>query len=156
MSAKPKIDLMFYMGDHIRSICSNKYHKNNDNHCAHFVSHVMGFNFGFLCRNMTGAGKGGATIRVQDIFTKCQKVGEWSNKPCELSQCIAFVTDSKNIDLKNAKMQNVPKKHVGIYKNGMIYHYSNGRNMVVSQTPAQFENHYRGKDVTVYYGTFPK
>jgi len=48
------IDIEQYLEKNINGICNNSYHKNTDNHCAHFVSHVLGFRFGFTCRGMTG------------------------------------------------------------------------------------------------------
>ena len=145
-----------YLGKHIKDICGNQFHKDSDNHCAHFVSHVKGIAVGYLCRNMTGKGKGGASIRVHEIFAKCPDVGKWDDRPAAVSECLAFVTDSKNVDVTKKTMANVPKKHVGIYKGGSVYHYSNTKNKVVKQTPEQFKKHYTGTTIEVYYGTFPK
>lgn len=145
-----------YLGKNIKDICTNGYHNNNDNHCAHFVSHVMGFSFGFLCRMMTGKGNGGATIRVHELFAKCGSVGQWEDKPSQVSSCLVFVTSRANVDLKSRKMANVPKKHVGIYHNKEIYHYSNTQDKVIKQTVGLFSKHYRGNDITVYYGELPK
>jgi hypothetical protein len=52
-------------------------------------------------------------------------------------------------------MANVPKKHVGIYRDGTIWHYSNSKRRVVTQTPQEFSHHYSGKDIALFYGTFP-
>lgn len=144
-----------YLGKHIKDICGNEYRSESDNHCAHFVSHVKGIKVGFLCRGMTGKGTGGASIRVHEIFAKCPKVGKWDDRPTTALNCLAFVTDSRNVDLASKKMANVPRKHVGIFSGGMVYHYSNSQNKVVKQTPAQFNHHYSGENIEVYYGTFP-
>jgi hypothetical protein len=53
-------------------------------------------------------------------------------------------------------MTNVPAKHVGIFTNDKVYHYSNTNNQVVSQTVAEFRHHYRGDEIEVFYGTFPE
>ena len=152
------VDLKQYLGNHINKICSNGYHNNHDNHCAHFVSHVLGFKFGFKCRNMTGKGdmSSAANIRVHEVFAKCPQVGEWNNKPVSMKFCLAFVTSAANVNVKTKMMINHPKKHIGIYHNGKIYHYSNSRNKVVEQTPEAYSKHYSGNDITVYFGAMPK
>lgn len=144
-----------YLGNHVSSFCPNSYHDDDKNHCAHFVSHVMGFNFGYTCIKQTGKGNGGANIRVQELFARCSDVGMWEDKPSTLLNCLAFVTDKKNVDVDNGTMDNIPKKHVGIFHKGHIYHYSNSKNMVVSQTVEQFGRHYVGKQIRVYFGSFP-
>ena len=66
-----------YLGKHIRDICGNSYVNDSDNHCAHFVSHVLGLKFGATC-HMLGKGKvTGANVRVQEVFGRCAKVGTW-------------------------------------------------------------------------------
>ena len=151
------VNLKQYLGSHIKKICSNGYHNIHDNHCAHFVSHVLGFRFGFKCRNMTGKGDmaSAASIRVHEVFSKCPQVGEWVSKPVNMKFCLAFMTIKANVNLKNKIMINHPKKHIGIFHNGKIYHYSNSRNKVVEQTPEAFGKHYSGNDITVYYGSMP-
>lgn len=153
-----KINVKQYLGMNISSLCSNSYHKSSDNHCAHFVSHVLGFRFGFKCRGMSGKGNkdDSASIRVHEVFSKCQKVGKWTSKLSSTKFCLAFVTSSSNVNIKNKVMRNHPRKHIGIFLNGNIYHYSNSKNKVVKQTPAAYANHYSGNDITVYYGTMPK
>ncbi len=45
------------LGKHIRDVCPLGYSADTDNHCAHFVSHVLGFQFNTTCRTMvTGTG----------------------------------------------------------------------------------------------------
>lgn len=144
-----------YLGKHIKDICGNGFHKESDNHCAHFVSHVKSIQVGLLCRQMTGQGTGGASIRVHEIFARCPQVGKWDARPATASMCLAFVTDERNVDLARKKMTNVPRKHVGIFQGGFVYHYSNSQNKVVKQTPEQFKRHYSGDTIAVFYGTFP-
>jgi len=110
------------------------------------------------CRNMSGKGdlSDAASIRVHEVFSKCKKVGEWSAKSASAKFCLAFVTSPSNINLKTKKMRNHPRKHIGIFHNGAIYHYSNSKNKVVKQSPAAYAKHYKGNDITVYYGTMPK
>ena len=53
-------------------------------------------------------------------------------------------------------MINVPKKHIGIYPDNSIWHYSNTQDKVVVQMPDAFAHHYTGKDIAMFFGTFPK
>lgn len=152
LSASPE----FYLGNHVSNFCPNDYHDDKDNHCAHFVSHVLGFNFGYTCIMQTGKGARGASMRVHELFAQCPEVGIWEDKPPLLDSCLAFVTDMKNVDLKNQTMKNVPKKHVGIFYKERIYHYSNSRDKVSGQGADQFKRHYSGVGIRLYYGTFPQ
>ena len=152
---KPPISPDLYLGNHASNFCPNSYHDDKINHCAHFVSHVLDFNFGYTCIKQTGKGNGGASIKVQELFARCPDVGLWEDKPLILRSCLAFVTDKINVDVDSRTMDNIPKKHVGIFHKGHVYHYSNSKNMVVSQTIQQFERHYPGSDIRVYYGRFP-
>jgi hypothetical protein len=148
-------DLKGFEGKTIKDICDSAYHNNADNHCAHFVSHVLDLTFGFTCKNMTGKGTRGVNIRVHEIFPRCPKVGKWADRPVTLSPCLAFVTLASNVTVSKKHMDNVPKKHIGIYHSGNIWHYSNLKDKVVMQTPEQFSKHYAGSDVTVFFGELP-
>ena len=64
-----------YLSKHISDICGSEYIDDKTNHCAHFVSHVLGYQFGFTCKNMTGKGKDGVCIRVHELFPRCPSVG---------------------------------------------------------------------------------
>lgn len=144
-----------YLGKSMSQICPNGYADPNDNHCAHFVSHAIGFRFGLTCGQMkTGPGPS-ANIRVQEVFHQCPAVGAWSQKPVVLVSCLVFITNSSNVDLKNRIMTNVPRKHIGIFSNGSIWHYSNSKHSVVSQTPDQFSNHYPAPSNSMFYGRVP-
>jgi hypothetical protein len=144
-----------YLGKSIGAICQNGYTSNAENHCAHFVAHVLGYKFGVTCK-MMGNGKGpAANLRVQEIFPKCPSVGVWSLRPTPLMVCLAFITKASNVNLNAKTMVNVPRKHIGIYVNGFIYHYSNKTDQVVRQTPSQFAFHYPAPDNAMFYGSLP-
>jgi hypothetical protein len=114
----------------------------------------MGYSFGYKCKEITSKGDGiGVNVRVHEIFNKCPSVGEWKDKPS--GNCLAFVTASTNVNIATKTMQNVPSKHIGICYNDEIYHYSNSRDKVVKQSPADFSKHYKGSNIKVFYGTFP-
>ncbi len=143
-----------YLGQNISEICGSEYKNDADNHCAHFVSHVMGFSFGFTCKGMTGKGDKGYCIRVHEVFAQCPEVGKWEKRTA--TACLVFIiAGSSNVDLAAKTMANVPRKHIGIYVDGTIWHYSNSRDKVITQTSEEFSHHYSGSDVPMFYGTFP-
>jgi hypothetical protein len=144
-----------YVGKTIADICPNGYASAADNHCAHFVSHVLGYTFGVTCQMMGGGRTPGATLRVQEVFPKCPSVGAWSLRPASLQPCLVFITRASNVNLASKVMANVPRKHIGIFLNGFIWHYSNSRSQVVRQTPAQFAQHYPSPDNAMFYGSLP-
>jgi len=144
-----------YLGQSIGQICPNGYSSTADNHCAHFVAHVLGYSFGVTCRMMGGGRGPAATLRVQELFPKCPSVGPWSMRPKALTSCLVFMTRAANVNLAGKVMANVPRKHVGIFFNGFIWHYSNSRQQVVKQTPAQFALHYAPPDNAMFYGSMP-
>jgi hypothetical protein len=141
-----------YLGKSIGEICPNGYTNAADNHCAHFVSHVLGYQFGATCQ-MMGTAKGpAATIRVQNLFAKCRFVGVWSLRPAALKTCLVFITRAANVNLSTKVMANVPRKHVGILADGFVWHYSNSQQKVVRQTPSQFALHYAAPDNAMFFG----
>jgi hypothetical protein len=96
--------------------------------------------------------KPGACIKVHEIFSKCIKVGHWSDRPSGVSQYLAFATTATNVNLKSKKIPNIRNKHVGIYYQRHIYHYSNKLIRVVKVSPDNFGCHY-GSKTNVFYGT---
>ena len=147
-----------YLKKNINKICEFEYTNDDDNHCAHFVSHVMGFNFGYTCKSQTGKGpkdKKGASIRVHQLFAQCPSVGEWDSADRPTTG-LAFITAKNNVKLATKYMANVPRKHVGIFINNTVWHYSNTKDEVVSQDISAFKKHYSGTQYAVFWGTFPK
>lgn len=163
-------DLAKVLGKHIKDICDVGYDTASDNHCAHFVSHVMGYHTGAVtCANLSWElrqaarkkGFNGATLRVDDVFKKCPEVGEWDKKKPALKTCLAFITKKSVVDVENKTMGAIPQKHIGIFCSNKIWHYSNSRNKDVSQTEAEFRKHYGSSSKAqetyqVYYGKFPE
>jgi hypothetical protein len=144
-----------FLGKSIGDICQNGYTSSADNHCAHFVAHVLGYKFGVTCQMMGSAKGPAANLRVQEIFPKCLSVGVWSLRPVPLITCLAFITKASNVNLAAKTMANVPRKHIGIYAGGFIYHYSNSQQRVVRQTPSQFSQHYPAPHNAMFYGSMP-
>jgi hypothetical protein len=148
-------ELNGYLGKHISAICTSGFVDNADNHCAHFVSHVLGYRFGATCA-MMGNGKGTpASIRVQEVFAHCARVGKWADLPATDFMALAFITNPANVSVGSRTMHNVPRKHVGIYCGGSIWHYSNTQHQVVRQTPAEYSLHYPAPDNAMFWGSIP-
>jgi hypothetical protein len=145
--------LSTFLGKHINQICPNGFTNNSDNHCAHFVSHVLGYTFGVTCRTMGRPNGAAANLRVQEVFPRCPTVGAWALKPVPLIVCLAFITRASNVNLTTKVMANVPRKHIGIFAGGFIWHYSNSMQKVVKQTPDQFSHHYNPPDNAMFFGT---
>lgn len=132
-----------YFHKNIKDICINSYTANTDNHCAHFVNHAMLYNVGFRCKGMAGKGEGdGASIRVNEIFRFCPKIGVWKDKPA--GDCLASITSTDNVNIASKFMGTRPRKHIGVFCGGSICHNSNSKNTVVSQSPQHFAFHYTG------------
>ena len=136
--------------------CKNRFTAAAENHCAHFVCHVLELDSGFDCKTFKNGSHPGACIRVQELFSECPQVGKWNSAPEGMK--IVFVTDKANVNLTAHTMRNVPKKHVGIFSNGDVYHYSNTQDIVVRQTPTEFLARFQafyGGNQGLFFGTFP-
>ena len=145
------------LGKNISQICDGRFHNKETNHCAHYVSHLAGFDFSFNCKEFKGGNGSPANIRVHEIFSECPKVGNWSDADLTREQLV-FVTKVSNVDVTNKKMTNVPQKHIGIFADGLVYHYSNSRDEVVKWTPEKFletfDRIYSGKQ-GLFFGALP-
>lgn len=141
-------------------------HDNSKNHCAHFVSHVMGYEWGNTCKNNSWTDKQkpdkGAVIRVNEVFNKCPETGKLSAKPVSLTECLIFVTVSTNMGTMGNKlvMGAHPKKHIGILHKGKVWNYSNSHDKVVADFLEAFKTKFThtygtpGATVEFYYGKF--
>lgn len=152
----------------IDKLCPFSIGKNrSQNHCAHFVSHIMGYEFtGATCKNFTWDDKQkpekGATIRVDDLFKRSLNVDLLVNKPIALTECLIFVTLDSNVKKVGNKlvMGNHPRKHIGILHQRKVWNYSNTNNKVVSDLLpifiTKFTNAYKSpnSNVEFYYGKF--
>ena len=169
MLTKPP-SLTDYLGKKIDQICPFSLGKDHSkNHCAHFVSHAMEYDqFAVNCKNQTSAdrqvaGKG-AAIRVDSIFNTAPEVGPWTDRPPTLTSCLIFATISGNMRRhgQSLAMGDHPKKHVGIFLDGVVWHYSNTRDGVVKDQEILFRNKFKhayitaGQTVEFFYGRFLK
>lgn len=109
-----------------------------------------------LCGDMKYQSRGkGVSIRVNQLFNACSKVGLWQDRPLDLKPCLAFVTPENNI--KGAVMGNSPSKHIGIYHGDFIWHYSNSSDKVVTDSSERFLIKFKGvygAKTKMYFGDF--
>lgn len=145
-----------WLGKGISEICANKYNKSSDNHCAHFVSHVLALSFGYTCKSQTGGKNTGANLRVHEVFARCasrSEIIECSTSPSGL----IFVSASTNFVTKNNEttLNNVPRKHIGVLNGGVVWHYFNTQNKVIKQNMSDFLNHYSGQTNSLWLGSWP-
>ena len=140
----------------ISDLCKNNFNATIENHCAHFVCHVLELDLGYDCKTHKNGSHPGSCLRVQELFAECPQVGVFNSAPDGMK--IVFVTDKSNVDLNAHTMRNIPRKHVGIFSDGQIYHYSNSQDIVIRQTPSaflsRFQNFYGGNQ-GLFFGTFP-
>lgn len=144
------------LGKTIADFCKNNFTGAAENHCAHFVCHVLELDSGYDCKTHKNGNHPGAGLRVQELFAECPQVGDWSSAPQGMK--IVFVTDKTNVDLAAHTMRNIPKKHVGIFSEGQVYHYSNTQDIVIRQAPADFLARFQktyGGNQALFFGLFP-
>jgi len=89
---------------------------------------------------------------VQEVFGRCWKVGAWGAREATLPMCLVFITNAGNVKLDSRVMSNVPRKHMGVFMSGSIWHYSNTLRQVVKQTPEEFGKHYPEPDNAMFFG----
>lgn len=150
-----------YVGKKIEDICGIFGKTGDDqNHCAHFVSHVLGFRIGQLCNGMKYETRhdndSGRTIRVNDLFNNCSERGYWTNKPNDLDSCLIFAVLKSEITDKSGILTigTHPRKHVGIYHKGNTYNYGNTKDKVRVDGVVHFQSLY-GKGTIALYAKFP-
>lgn len=150
-----------YIGNRVEDFCT-MFGKtgDEDNHCAHFVSHVLGFRLGELCNRMKFETRkdieNGRTIRVNDLFNNCPERGYWHEKPQDLQCCLIFSTIKGNVVLGSEPLNigTNKRKHVGIFLKGVAYNYGNTKDRVRADGESLFKILY-GTNTVALYGTFP-
>jgi hypothetical protein len=159
--AAPTIQLMDeYLGASIQDICPNGYHTigAGHNHCAHFVAHVLSYDFGRTCHLMAARSRRlgrAATLTVKDIFDR-------SPNKFLVTSCgpfprpgIVYVTMRSNLNVDTMSLGSSLTRHVGVGIGSHVWHFSNSRNRVVKQPGSEFLSHYSGDTVMVYGDLVP-
>ncbi len=161
-----------YVGKSVADFCQFHYGAVGDDqsHCAHVVSHVMGFRFGATCESLLAwpqvkknnkipelKGAMGFTVRVNDVYNNLPSTGDWTDDVA--GPCLLFATLPTNFtDATRATMLTQSKKHVGILSGGKVYNYGNTKDAVVADTPTEFRTKFKknyGSNVVFRYGDFP-
>ncbi len=145
-----------WLGKTITEICLNGYTSSSDNHCAHFVCHALQLSFGYNCKSATGKKNFGANLRVHELFDRCRD--QEQIKPASTGfRGIVFVSASQNFVTRKGttSLENVPKKHVGFLIDGLVWHYSNSRGLVIQQPLWEFHLHYPNQQNALWVGLPP-
>jgi hypothetical protein len=148
--------LRSYEGKSMRDICPHGYDNPGDNHCAHFVSHVLQLGFGMTCTRLRGVAgaMGAANVRVQEVFAQCVNPAEVLACPTT-GEGLVFVSAPTTFRGSPVTVRNVRNKHVGLVLNGIVWHYSNGRSRVVTQSVGDFLRHYPRQQNAIWWADFP-
>ncbi|HUT13909.1 MAG TPA: hypothetical protein VMY42_25695 [Thermoguttaceae bacterium] len=110
------------------------------NNCAHFVSHVLHSGHGETCPS-------GASVSVHDLFVACPQVWKLNGGTPPENPCLIFVAEQGVAGAASNGTDRVMgpgRRHIGIYMDGKIWHYSNTRHQVEQATVAQFRRFYGG------------
>jgi hypothetical protein len=141
-----------YLGRHISAICPNGYTADSNNHCAHFVNHVLHLSFGYTCKKHIGA-----NLRVHETFARCPNTRELNECPTSI-EALIFISSPHNFVRRpdaTVELINVPRKHIGLFLDGTVWHYSNSRKKVVKQNLAEFIRHYPSQVNALWVGDLP-
>lgn len=148
--ARLAMTLNEHLGKNILQICPHRY--NPPNNCAHWVSHVLGYDrIGCpTCKSLSttkSARDIGVLIRVDEIYNAArQRTGFTNAFPAGFHQGLVYVTRKSNMK-PSGDMKNGSSKHIGIWHANKVWHYSNTGNRVAADTLQRFQ-----KVFTAYYG----
>ena len=154
--------LQKFVGQTVEDYCGHFGKKGDEhNHCAHWVSHALGFRIGKLCTVMSWEQRNNLdvarSIVVSDLFDTCAERGAWADKPPELRTCLIFAVLERGLNRRTSPwtMDNIPAKHVGIYHAGECYSYHNTKNEGVGVDDVSFFQNLYGRGTVALFGTFP-
>ncbi len=149
-------ELKATLGKNISTMCTTGFTAADVNHCAHYVSHMLGIHFGYQCngtRNRQGAG---VSVRCDEIYNRVASRGALAGVQPQDGWLI-FATSPGN--MTGTQMGQSPRKHVGIYFSGKVYNYKNDEDKVVDDTLAHFHNRlktaYSDQRLALYYAAIP-
>lgn len=150
-------ELQAFEGQAIADLCATGLTDAALNHCAHFVSHALDIGIGMRCGDMSYRHRGtGASIRVNDVFNYCTERGPWADRPTDRNALLIFVTLTDNVSSASPPIMGTQsRKHIGIAFGNDVRHYSNGQDLVIRETVAEFEARFRrnyGAGIALYYG----
>ncbi len=163
-----------FIGLSIEDICPFGYGEVGDkqNHCAHFVGHALRYTSGLgtACSHLLSKkpdvhsvlyNQVGVLVRVNELYARVSKKTKLDTTAKELSapsSGLIFVTLTSNMQNKMQSMGDHPRKHVGVLKNGFVYHYGNTADKVRKDTLNEFIKRMTanyGKDITFVTTSLP-
>jgi hypothetical protein len=155
--AAKQFNLEGYLGKSVVDFCG-KYGSAGDdqNHCAHFVSHVLDLRIpgAALCSNVADSQyayedrRKGFCIRVNQVFNSCKSRAYWDDKNLPSQVCFIVATVEANIESENPlTIGSMSRKHIGFYSGGWVYNYGNAKDKVRKTSLADFKSHYGKKTV---------
>jgi hypothetical protein len=155
--AAQSTNLDVYLGQSVTDFCG-KYGRvgDSENHCAHFVSHVLGLRIpgAALCSNVGGSlyayeeRRNGFCLRVNQVFNSCTNRARWDDGDLPASVCFVVATLEANIESENPlTIGTMSRKHIGFYVGGQVYNYGNTHDKVRKTPLADFKRHYGGNTI---------
>jgi len=155
--ATKSINLDKYLGQSVIDFCG-KYGSvgDSENHCAHFVSHVLQLRIpgARLCSNVAGTSdsyddrRKGYCVRVNQVFNSCNKRARWDDRSLPVGVCFVVATLEANIVSEDPlTIGDMSKKHIGFYSGGQVYNYGNANDKVRTTSLADFKRHYGAKTI---------
>jgi hypothetical protein len=80
------------VGQNINQICNTGFTSPSENHCAHYVCHILDLQYGLVCGSMAWATRGqGATLRVNELYNALDDTGRWDARPATEGGKFIFV-----------------------------------------------------------------
>lgn len=147
----------------IKTFCP-KYCDKSDNHCAHYISHVLQLRLpgALLCSAVIDHSKysskersDGYNIRVNEVFNACTNRAKWDNDKKE-EMCIVVATVAAAIEAwEPPSLTTHPRKHIGIYYSNLVYNYSNRHQSPKKPTIGDFKKHYGRHDTILLRADLP-
>src|SRR5256714_15215463 len=115
-----------YLGWPIDKICQNTIvHEHGQNHCAHFVCHVMAYSQipGAVKCTVRGTNGGFAVhIRGNEVYTYAPRRQTWGAGGRLQEPCLAVATVAQNVQQRPGLPPTVgehQRKHIGLYTGGL-------------------------------------
>jgi hypothetical protein len=150
--AADALNLEPYLGKSVVDFCG-KYGSvgDSENHCAHFVSHVLQLRIpgAALCSNVGGSSytyaerRAGFCVRVNQVFNSCSNRARWDDNNLPTDVCFIVATLEENIQSENPlTIGAMSRKHIGFYSGGHVYNYGNTQDKVRKTPLADFKRHY--------------
>jgi hypothetical protein len=154
-----EVMLQALVGSNIGEICDRGYtaEDGSANHCAHFVSHLIGLSIATTCAFHHNVG---VTIRVNEMYNACARKGRWANRPNDLRDAaLIFFTQDSNM-FHDGTMGTSHHKHVGFWVKPHVFDYSTVNRQVMRESlsgilarlDAAYDSNTNGQ-VRAFYGS---